>query len=300
VSKYPAIGLVSLLLRLAKYDSFSVIFAVLVAAQSLTQIAPQGIAISKAAAAARELFLIIDRESKIDPLSSSGETIPDLTGEIQLRNVRFAYPTRKAVQVLRGLDLDVPAGKTTALVGASGSGKSTVFGLLERWYQASEGSVITLDGKPIENLNLKWLRTRIRLVQQVSSLNCVTHLSRRSMMSFLLTRTQEPTIFRGTIYQNVVDGLTGTEICDLSDTHKKRMVTEACKAAYAHDFVTALPNVSLTHVSQAIIVKPQTSYKPSVGLRHVYWRAWCLAVRRPKAAHRHCTKHHFQPSRPLA
>lgn len=56
--------------------------------------------------------------------------------------------------VLRGLDLEVPADKTTALVGASGSGKSTIFGLLERWYSPTEGS-ITLDGLPIEGLNLQ-------------------------------------------------------------------------------------------------------------------------------------------------
>lgn len=80
--------------------------------------------------------------------------------------MRFAYPTRPDVQVLHGLDLDVPANKTTALVGASGSGKSTIFGLLERWYVPESGS-ITLDGQPIEGLNLQWLRTSIRLVQQV-------------------------------------------------------------------------------------------------------------------------------------
>lgn len=143
-----------------------VIFAVLVAAQALTQIVPQMIAISKAAAAASDMFAIIDRESKIDSLSTEGAKIDGFKGDIKLRGVRFAYPSRPDIPVLHGLDLDVPPNKTTALVGASGSGKSTIFGLLERWYLPSGGS-ITLDDQPIEELNLQWLRTNIRLVQQV-------------------------------------------------------------------------------------------------------------------------------------
>ncbi|RFN46690.1 multidrug resistance protein [Fusarium flagelliforme] len=195
----------------------TVIFAVLVAATALTQIAPQTIAISKATAAAQEMFEMIDRKSQIDALSPQGETIPDFQGNIQFRGVRFAYPSRSNVTILHSLDLDIPADQTTALVGASGSGKSTIFGLLERWYTPSRGS-ITLDGRPVENLNLQWLRTNIRMVQQ------------------------EPTLFSGTIYQNVVDGLTGTSMVDLPEDEKQRMVVEACKSAYAHDFIETLPN----------------------------------------------------------
>lgn len=202
---------------------FSVIFAILVAAQALTQIAPQTIAISKATAAAQDLFAVIDRKSAVDSLSDSGTTIDNFQGDIKLRNVHFAYPSRANVPVLQGLNLDIPANKTTALVGASGSGKSTIFGLLERWYAKSEGS-ITLDGHTLEDLKLQWLRTSIRLVQQ------------------------EPTLFSGTIYQNVVDGLIGTPMSDFEETEKKRMVREACEAAYAHDFIQDLPNVSIVHV----------------------------------------------------
>ncbi|KAJ4128272.1 hypothetical protein NW768_008560 [Fusarium equiseti] len=195
----------------------TVIFAVLVAATALTQIAPQTIAISKATAAAQEMFEMIDRKSQIDALSPQGETITDFQGNIQFRGVQFAYPSRSNVTILHSLDLDIPADQTTALVGASGSGKSTIFGLLERWYTPSRGS-ITLDGRPVEDLNLQWLRTNIRMVQQ------------------------EPTLFSGTIYQNVVDGLTGTPMVDLPEDEKQRMVVEACKSAYAHDFIETLPN----------------------------------------------------------
>ncbi|TWU71353.1 hypothetical protein ED733_002989 [Metarhizium rileyi] len=195
----------------------TVIFAVLVAAQALTQIAPQTVALSKAMAAAQDLFSIIDRQSSIDSLSEGGETVDSFKGDIQLRNVHFSYPSRPGVPILHGLDLHIPSDKTTALVGASGSGKSTIFGLLERWYPYSEGT-ITLDGYKLEDLNLRWLRTIIRLVQQ------------------------EPTLFSGTIYQNIVDGLTGTDKEDLPDGERRSLVIEACKAAYAHDFIEDLPN----------------------------------------------------------
>jgi ATP-binding cassette subfamily B (MDR/TAP) protein 1 len=188
-----------------------------VAAQALTQIAPQTVAISKAMAAAQDLFSIIDRKSAIDSLSKEGKVIDEFKGNIQLSGVRFSYPSRPGVPILHGLDLSIPANKTTALVGASGSGKSTIFGLLERWYAFSAGSV-TLDGVKLEELNLRWLRTNIRLVQQ------------------------EPTLFSGTIYQNVVDGLTGTAKEDLPDQDKRGIVIEACKAAFAHEFIEDLPN----------------------------------------------------------
>lgn len=156
-------------------------------------------------------------------MSQDGTKIEGFRGDIKLRNVRFAYPSRPDVPVLHGLDLDIPADRTTALVGTSGSGKSTIFGMLERWYLPSEGSSITLDGHRIEELNLQWLRTNIRLVQQ------------------------EPTLFSGSIYQNVVDGLTGTDMVSLPEEDKRRFVTEACQAAYAHDFISELPNVSHLH-----------------------------------------------------
>lgn len=114
------------------------------------------------------MFEMIDRKSQIDALSEEGEKIPDFKGNIQFRGVRFAYPSRSNVTILHSLDLDIPADQTTALVGASGSGKSTIFGLLERWYMPSSGS-ITLDGRPVESLNLQWLRTNIRMVQQVDA-----------------------------------------------------------------------------------------------------------------------------------
>src|SRR5690606_14605021 len=107
------------------------------------------------------------------------------------------------------------ARKTTALVGPSGSGKSTIIGLINRWYNPASGD-ITLDGRPISELQLQWLRTNVRLVQQ------------------------EPTLFSGTIYQNVVYGLASTSLADAPEEEKERLVMEACKKAYAHEFITSL------------------------------------------------------------
>jgi ATP-binding cassette subfamily B (MDR/TAP) protein 1 len=122
--------------------------------------------VTKAASAADSLFRTIDRESLIDPLSKSGEHPAECKGQIEVQDVHFNYPTRPDVKVLQGLNITIPANKTTALVGASGSGKSTIIALLERWYNPLSGNIL-LDGKKIDQLNVAWLRTNMRLVQQV-------------------------------------------------------------------------------------------------------------------------------------
>jgi ABC-type multidrug transport system fused ATPase/permease subunit len=73
---------------------------------------------------------------------------------VQLRNVEFAYPSRRSHHVLRGLTLDIPAGKTVALVGSSGCGKSTCVGLLQRFYDPLKGNVL-IDGVDLRTLNIK-------------------------------------------------------------------------------------------------------------------------------------------------
>jgi ATP-binding cassette subfamily B (MDR/TAP) protein 1 len=126
------------------------------------------VVVAKSCSAAEKLFKVIDREPRLDTITNIGKPIPDslLQGRIEFRNVHFAYPSRPDSIVLDGLTMSFPANKTTAIVGASGSGKSTIVGLLERWYDCTEGD-ITVDGVDITELDVKWLRTQARLVQQV-------------------------------------------------------------------------------------------------------------------------------------
>ncbi|OAL47500.1 multidrug resistance protein-like protein 1 [Pyrenochaeta sp. DS3sAY3a] len=206
-------------------DVFTVILAVIVAATAMTSIAPQILALTKASSAAEELFRTIDRQSEIDPLSEEGLVPPTCKGDIEIENITFAYPARPDITVLKGLTLSAPAGKTTAIVGASGSGKSTIIGLLERWYDAHTGS-IHLDGTNIRDLKLNWLRTNIRLVQQ------------------------EPVLFSGTIYENVAFGLFGTDKIDLPENEQRALIEKACEDAYASEFINQLPKGYQTQLGE--------------------------------------------------
>lgn len=141
----------------------------MIATSSLTEITPFFSSFAIATSAAAELFRTIDRPSRLNSLQPSGHKPDNIVGHINFTCVDFNYPTRPDVKVLSQFSLDFPAKKTTALVGPSGSGKSTIIGLLERWYDPDSGS-ITLDGQPIDSLNVNWLRTKIRLVQQVSKI----------------------------------------------------------------------------------------------------------------------------------
>jgi ATP-binding cassette subfamily B (MDR/TAP) protein 1 len=145
-----------------------VLFSVIIASTTISTVAPHTVAFSRAASAAGELFALIDRESEINPFDESGDKPDDTKGVIDIEGIKFSYPSRADVTVLEDFTLNVPAGKVTALVGPSGSGKSTIIGLLERWYNPTGGS-IKLDGRDIKDINLKWLRTNVRLVQQVDT-----------------------------------------------------------------------------------------------------------------------------------
>lgn len=143
------------------------LFSVIIAASSMTQLVPHLAAFTKAASAADSLFNTIDRTSKVNSLSVAGVCPASTSGELKFSNVNFSYPTRPYVKVLDNFSLAFPANRVTALVGPSGSGKSTIVGLLERWYDPNSGS-IALDDTPLKSININWMRTRIRLVQQVS------------------------------------------------------------------------------------------------------------------------------------
>ncbi|KAH5276208.1 hypothetical protein HBI71_036660 [Parastagonospora nodorum] len=206
-------------------DVFTVLLSVVIAALSITQLAPYSIEFTRAASAAAQLFILIDRQTAIDPFDASGEQPESLTGDVSIEGISFSYPTRPNVTVLDNFSLHAPAGKVTALVGQSGSGKSTIIGLLERWYNPTSGA-IKLDGRPIDSLNLSWLRRNIRLVQQ------------------------EPVLFRGTVFDNIAHGLVGTDLEKAPREEQMSHVVEAAKIAYADDFISQLPNGYDTEIGQ--------------------------------------------------
>ena len=126
----------------------------------MAMIAPELQAMTKARGAAAKLYATIDRVPSIDSTDPGGLKPDVVLGSITFENVQFHYPSRPNVPILKGLNTSFPAGQTVALVGASGSGKSTVVSLVERFYDPIQG-VVKLDGRDIKSLNLKWLRQQI-------------------------------------------------------------------------------------------------------------------------------------------
>ncbi|QRW20258.1 ABC transporter transmembrane region [Rhizoctonia solani] len=214
----------------------NVFIAILIGSFSLAMLAPEQQAVSHARGAAAKLFQTIDRVPPIDSLSDAGlKPEKPGPGKIELRNVKFDYPSRPDVRILKDLTLTFEAGKTAALVGASGSGKSTIIALIERFYDPLSGSVL-LDGVDLKQLNVRWLRSQIGLV------------------------SQEPTLFATTIEENVAHGLVGGKYdhvirgCERGEEEalkeRRRLVVEACERANARDFIERLPEAWKTMVGE--------------------------------------------------
>jgi len=203
----------------------TIMLSIMIGAFSLGNVAPNAQAFTTSVAAAAKIFNTIDRVSPLDPMTDAGEKLKHLDGTIELRNIKHIYPSRAEVVVMRDVNLVVPAGKTTALVGASGSGKSTIVGLVERFYDPVGGNVY-LDGHDVSTLNLRWLRQQISLV------------------------SQEPVLFGTTIFGNIQHGLIGTKYENASAEDRKELIIKAAKMANAHDFVSGLPEGYETKVGE--------------------------------------------------
>lgn len=202
--------------HIASGTVMNVILSILIGAFSMAMMAPNMQALSYAFAAGAKVFETIDRVPPIDSSDPSGLR-PDLCqGKLEFRDIGFSYPARPDVPVLDAFSLDVPAGKVTALVGASGSGKSTIVSLVERFYDP-DGGVAFLDGVDLRDLNLKWLRTQIGLV------------------------SQEPTLFSTSIRANIAHGLINTPFQHASEQDKEKLIIDAAKMANAHGFISQLP-----------------------------------------------------------
>ena len=169
-----------------------------------------------AGATERLMELLATRSHIIDP--AHPRALPAVQGgvRVELFQVRFAYPSRLNHPVLHDLSLEIEPGQTVALVGPSGAGKTTVFQLLQRFYDINSGS-INLDGIDLRELRLADLRARIAVVPQ------------------------EPVIFSGTILENIRYGR-----ADATDAD----AMEAARAAFVDEFVQRLPDGYATFVGE--------------------------------------------------
>ncbi|OLN95357.1 Leptomycin B resistance protein pmd1-like protein 4 [Colletotrichum chlorophyti] len=151
-------------------DIYTVVFLIVDACIMLGSIAPLLPLFGSASAAFVKLRQDIDHCSDIDSVTEDGDRLPTtIVGSVELRGVTFAYPSRPDTDVLKNVSLVCPGGKYTAIVGLSGSGKSTIAGLATRIYDPKEGTVL-LDGHDVRNLNVRNVRSYISLVQQEPSL----------------------------------------------------------------------------------------------------------------------------------
>ncbi|XP_068314783.1 ABC transporter B family member 20 isoform X2 [Pyrus communis] len=160
------------------------------------------------------VFEIIDRVPKIEPDENSAMKPPNVYGSLELKNVDFCYPTRPELLVLSNFSLKVNGGQTVAVVGVSGSGKSTIISLIERFYDPVAGQVL-LDSRDLKVYNLRWLRNHLGLVQQ------------------------EPIIFSTTIRENIIYARHNASEAEMK---------EAARIANAHHFISSLPHGYDTHV----------------------------------------------------
>lgn len=174
---------------------------------------------TRSAAGAEKVFSLWDSDPDIDPSKGSDINADEVEGHLQLKNVSFYYQMRPDNMVLHGFDLDIPAGKTTALVGRSGGGKSTIINLLLRFYDPREGSLL-LDGKPYESLRVHQLRHLFGVV------------------------TQDTELFALTVEENIAYGLVKGEDYTTED------VIDAAKKAYAHEFITDMKDGYQTRIGE--------------------------------------------------
>ncbi|MBX5481715.1 MAG: ATP-binding cassette domain-containing protein [Myxococcaceae bacterium] len=169
---------------------------------------------NRAGGAAERVFELIDRVPAIPP--TGGLTLPKVEGRLTFEKVGFAYPTRKELPVLRGIDLSLAPGERVAVVGPSGAGKSTLAALIGRLYDPDEGRIL-LDGADLRTLDPEWLRRQIGVV------------------------SQEPILFSSSIEENIRYGRP-----DASDAE----IEAAARAANAHDFITGFPDGYRTLVGE--------------------------------------------------
>ncbi|XP_046632752.1 ATP-binding cassette sub-family B member 10, mitochondrial-like [Daphnia pulicaria] len=164
----------------------------------------------KGLGASTRIWQLIDTRPDI-PISG-GPVIPagQFEGSIRFRDLSFAYPTRFDVPIFNNLNLSIPAGSVTAIVGSSGSGKSTIAALLLRFYDPTSGQVL-VDNHSIKDLDPQWLRANIGTV------------------------SQEPSLFSCSIRENILYGAIDP------NSVSEEQVIQAAKEANAWSFIQKCP-----------------------------------------------------------
>ncbi|KAF5445810.1 hypothetical protein F2P56_031498 [Juglans regia] len=196
-------------------DIIAAVMSILFGAISMTYAAPDLQIFNQAKAAGNEVFQVIHRKPIIS-FNSQGKMLERVDGNIDISDVYFAYPSRWEKLILQGFSLSIPAGKTVALVGSSGCGKSTIISLVSRFYDPSKGEIF-IDKHNIKDLDLKFLRRNVGVV------------------------SQEPSLFAGTIKDNMKVGNIHAD---------DQQIQNAATMANAHSFISQLPNKYLTEVGQ--------------------------------------------------
>jgi len=185
---------------------FSFLAAMMLAYQPVRSLSTLNMVIQQGISAAARILPIVDTVNTIQNVENA-KALEVSKGSINFKNIFFSYETSEE-EVLKGVNLEFEGGKMTALVGHSGSGKSTILNLIPRFYQASKGE-ITIDNQPINSVTLESLRDKISLV------------------------SQETTLFDDTILNNINyanENATSDEIY------------EVAKLSNAHEFINKLPN----------------------------------------------------------
>jgi len=166
--------------------------------------------------AAGRIYAIIDRTPTIST-QQGGASFDDFAGEIRFDDVWFSYPSNPGTAILQGLSITVPPNRSTALVGGSGSGKSTALALIARFFDADVGSV-TFDGRDLREVSMAWLRSKVSFVHQ------------------------EPVLFSMSIRENIAYGYTAHSMMKgLPQMVGDDAVEQAAANANAHDFIVKLP-----------------------------------------------------------
>lgn len=239
-----------------------VLMSVMMVLTSIERISTPLTAVSKAMVAACEFFTIIDAPAP--PRGGAKMETEDDSGanDIIFDNVTFAYPSRPGTKVLDGLSLRIRAGLNTAIVGHSGSGKSTIVALLERWYSLKDEPVgiptvvqpkpdqsTPIDGDdqgsstaPAENATMDAPPVKLSGAITIAG-HRVEELDAQWWRNQIGLVQQEPFLFNDSIFENVARGLVGTQWANESEPQKRQLVEHACKEAYAHEFIGRLPEV---------------------------------------------------------